>query len=66
MKIVYNCAEFDMPDGATLGDFMRSIKAPGYGIAVAMDGEVIPRGAWDSTPLRENHGIEVVTAVQGG
>jgi sulfur carrier protein len=36
------------------------------GVAVAVDGEVVPRGAWDSFALRDDARVEVLTAMQGG
>ena len=36
------------------------------GVAVAVDGEVVPRSAWDETELRDGQRIEVLRAVQGG
>ena len=36
------------------------------GLAVAVDGEVVPRGEWDATELREGQRVEIVQAVQGG
>ena len=36
------------------------------GIAVAVDGEVVPRGEWDGFELREGQRVEVLQAVQGG
>lgn len=36
------------------------------GIAVAVDGEVVPRAAWGRRPLRDGERIEIVGAVQGG
>ena len=38
----------------------------GRGVAVALGGEVVPRGAWSSTSLPDGAEIEVVQAVQGG
>ena len=38
----------------------------GRGVAVALDGEVVPRAEWDSTPLAEGHSVEVLAAIQGG
>ena len=38
----------------------------GRGVAVAVDGEVIPRGQWGSTRLQDGARLEVVVAVQGG
>jgi sulfur carrier protein len=66
MIVLFNCVEVEMPDGATVGDFLRKIKAPETGIAVARAGEVVPRAAWDTTSVHDGDGIEVLTAVQGG
>ncbi len=38
----------------------------GGGIAVAVNGEVVPRGAWPTTALGERDRIEVLGAAQGG
>ena len=45
-------------DGAASGD--------ARGIAVAVDGEVVPRGEWERTALREGQTVEVLAAIQGG
>jgi sulfur carrier protein len=36
------------------------------GIAVALNGAVVPRAAWRETPLRSGDSIEIVRARQGG
>jgi sulfur carrier protein len=36
------------------------------GVAVAVNGEVVPRSAWDRQSLRDGDRIEVLTAAQGG
>ena len=36
------------------------------GVAVAVDGEVVPRAAWESFALAEDARVEVLTAMQGG
>jgi sulfur carrier protein len=38
----------------------------GRGIAIARNGEVVPRGAWETTTLLPGDRIDVVGAVQGG
>ena len=38
----------------------------GRGLAVARNGEIVPRGAWDTTVLAPDDRIDVVGAVQGG
>ena len=36
------------------------------GVAVAVDGEVVPRAQWSSFALGEHARVEVLTAMQGG
>jgi len=36
------------------------------GVAVAVDGEVVPRARWESFPLGDGARVEVLTAMQGG
>ena len=38
----------------------------GRGLAVARNGEIVPRAAWDTTLLAPDDRIDVVGAVQGG
>ncbi|MEJ3656851.1 sulfur carrier protein ThiS [Actinomycetes bacterium KLBMP 9759] len=53
-------------DGATVREALAVLDAPERGIAVAVDGEVVPRAAWAATPLVDGARVEVLTAVQGG
>jgi sulfur carrier protein len=36
------------------------------GIAVALNGAVVPRAAWPETPLKAGDSVEIVRARQGG
>ena len=36
------------------------------GVAVALNGAVVPRAAWPATPLRPGDNVEIVRARQGG
>jgi sulfur carrier protein len=36
------------------------------GVAVAVDGEIVPRARWESFALAEHARVEVLTAMQGG
>jgi sulfur carrier protein len=38
----------------------------GRGLAVARNGEIVPRAAWETTTLAPDDRIEIVGAVQGG
>ena len=44
----------------------RSGEMAGRGVAVALEGEVVPRQDWASTPVDEGARVEVVAAIQGG
>ena len=63
-----NGEERELPDGATVAEAVSVAGAPDAerGVAVAVEGEVIPRGQWSDRVLMEGEEIEVVHAVQGG
>lgn len=49
-----------------LATLVDDLTARTGGVAVAVNGTVVPRGRWTETPLRDGDAVEVVTAVQGG
>jgi sulfur carrier protein len=55
-------------DALSLGDALGLLSLPldARGVAVAVDGAVVPRSAWARTSLAEGQRVEVLTAVQGG
>ena len=68
MKVLLNGEPRELHAGATVNDAVRASGAPpeGRGVAVAVDGEVVPRGQWTRTALASGQHIEVLQAVQGG
>ena len=69
VRLTVNGEPREVPDGATVDALVASVTGrprPGGGIAAAVNGEVVPRGAWAGSPLRDGDQVEVVTAVQGG
>jgi sulfur carrier protein len=56
----------DLPGDATVASVVELLGLPGTGVAVALDGEVVPRAAWSGTPVADGAVVEVLTAVQGG
>jgi sulfur carrier protein len=59
----------DMPLGAmTVADFLaqQAVDVGLRGIAVALNGSVVPRSAWSETALKPGDNIEIVRAMQGG
>ena len=68
MRIELNGEVWELPAGATLDAAVRETGAEqgARGVAVALDGEVVPRGEWEATALREGQRVEVLAAIQGG
>ena len=68
MRIELNGQPRELQDGATLDAAVRASGAgeEARGVAVALDGEVVPRSEWERTPLREGQAVEVLAAIQGG
>jgi sulfur carrier protein len=66
MTVTVNGARWELPEGATLADVLARLDVPGRGVAVALDGAVVPRASWPATALADGAGVEVLTAVQGG
>jgi sulfur carrier protein len=55
-------------DAANLSEFMagRGYDSGGKGVAVARNGQVVPRTRWESTELMDGDRLEIVEPVQGG
>jgi sulfur carrier protein len=68
VSITVNGHRRELPAGATVAKLVETMPgAPeGRGVAVALEGEVVPRTRWSSTALREGASVEIVVAVQGG
>jgi sulfur carrier protein len=68
MNVFLNGESCELRDGATVTDAVEASGAPpgGRGVAVAIDGVVVPRGEWKDTQLSDGQRIEVLQAVQGG
>jgi sulfur carrier protein len=67
MLVLVNGQAREFSDGETVADVLSEVDGvPPSGVAVAVDGEVVPRRAWADTGLRDGSRVEVVVAVQGG
>lgn len=66
VSAVVNGERRDLRPGTTLADVVAALTGAPSGVAVAVDGDVVPRSAWGSTEVREGVRVEVLTAVQGG
>ncbi|MEV4645320.1 sulfur carrier protein ThiS [Saccharopolyspora sp. NPDC049426] len=66
MNVVINGDAREVAAGATLASVLDDFGVPERGVAVALDGAVVPRASWPATALHADATIEVLTAVQGG
>ena len=44
----------------------KAVDVAQRGIAVALNGAIVPRAAWPQTPLKPGDNVEIVRARQGG
>ena len=68
MTIELNGRPVEVEPAATVAALVELAGAGGdrHGVAVAVDGEVVPRSAWDETELAAGQRVEVLGAIQGG
>jgi sulfur carrier protein len=68
VTVIVNGQPAEVAQGQTVAGLLAHLGHPagGPGIAVALNGEVVPRSAWPSTALDDNDRVEVLGAAQGG
>lgn len=66
MKLEINGRPRELATLVTLGELVDDTVADRRGVAAALEGEVVPRTAWDTTILPDGARVEIVGAVQGG
>jgi len=54
--------------GQTVAAVLHVLELPAdaRGVAVAVDGEVVPRAGWETFAIPDGAHVEVLTAMQGG
>ena len=54
--------------GATIAQLLSElgVEPSARGVAVAVDGEVVPRAEWDARRVNEGERVEALSAMQGG
>jgi len=67
MNIFVNGVGREVAAGTSVDDVVRDLgETSQRGIAVALEGEVVPHGEWQATLLADGQTLEVLRAVQGG
>ena len=65
MKVIVNGAARDV-DVVSVEGLVEQLTTARRGVAVAVNGEVVPRSSWPAAQLRDGDRVEVLTAAQGG
>jgi sulfur carrier protein len=63
-----NGKDCELQAGASVAAVLAGLQVPAEarGVAVAVDGEVVPRAQWETFLLAKDARVEVLTAMQGG
>jgi sulfur carrier protein len=56
----------DLADGTTVAALVERWCPSPRGVAVAVDGEVVPRSTWAATTIPAGAAVEIVSAAAGG
>jgi sulfur carrier protein len=66
--VILNGEPSEIPAGETVVAVLGrlGLRTDARGVAVAVDGEVLPRSCWETFALAEDARVEVLTAMQGG
>ena len=63
-RVMVNGEPREAPD--TVGALLVAVNAPLEGVAVAVNGEVVPRGERATRRLQDGDRVEIIRAVGGG
>jgi sulfur carrier protein len=67
VNLILNGEAREVATGVTVATIVKQLgHLTDKGLAVALNGEVVPRSAWDASQLHEGDRIEVLSATQGG
>lgn len=61
-----NGNEVEVSEPTTVAALVHQISPSPQGVAVAVNGVVVPRGGWAGAQLTDGDEVEVLMAVQGG
>jgi sulfur carrier protein len=66
IEVRVNGTDRQLPDRSTVADLLTALGLPTTGVAVAVDGSVVPKAEHERTVVPDGATVEVLTAVQGG
>ena len=66
MRLTVNGNGFDADQELSVQALVELLTEARRGVAVAVNGTVVPRSTWATVPLADGDAVEVLTAAQGG
>ena len=66
MNVRVNGERRELDEGTSVDEIVRGLTEAERGVAVAVDGEVIPRAEWAERRISEGERVEALSAMQGG
>ncbi|HEU0100886.1 MAG TPA: sulfur carrier protein ThiS [Mycobacteriales bacterium] len=66
MQLTVNGVATELAEDTTVARLVEDLAHDRRRVAVARNGEVVPRSAWAGTQLQDGDAVEVLSAVAGG
>ena len=66
MRVTVNGRDRSVDGSLSVDGLVSSLVAARRGVAVAVNGAVVPRSQWTETALADGDSVEVLSAAQGG
>ena len=66
MQVIINGESHQITGTLSLAQAVALLTSSEAGVAAALNGDVVRRAVWNTTPLTDGDEVEVLTAVQGG
>lgn len=66
MKILINNQFHEVPCGTTVASLLSALNINAKGVALAIDGRIVPRASWDKQVVSEGANITLISATCGG
>ncbi|MDQ2798272.1 MAG: sulfur carrier protein ThiS [Armatimonadota bacterium] len=66
MQLIVNGDVREVEETSTLGAFLTSRNLNAKMVVVELNGEIVPRGEYDETPLTHGDVLEIVQMMAGG
>jgi sulfur carrier protein len=66
IAVFINGTACELPSDTTVAAALAAFQSPAKGVAVELNGVIVPRSTYEQARLRNNDRLEVVRAVGGG